>query len=358
MALPSLRSSASCTRHAPWSGCSACGAPCTSSPSISCPSCTPAVPARSRRESGSDGSSSSRAQASRTIRAGGSSRWSTRRCRRCGRAAKRPRPSSAVTCPRSKLQLDVGEGTKWAGTISASTRVLALLAADGQIVRGRPRGSWTSSQYRWAPMSSWLPSGREGTGRGRGARRARGPLAARRYGPGTVADIKWWTGWTVGEVRRALADLASRRSISMAAPGSCWPSDLAPVRAPAAVRGAAPGSRHDRDGLDRARLVPRAARTAAVRPIGQRRARRSGGTGGSSAAGRNEGAVRSSTGSWRTSGADAMRAIDAEAERLTSWLGSARVTPRFRTPLERERWRRDRRVSPDDRADPRGTLTR
>jgi hypothetical protein len=28
--------------------------------------------------------------------------------------------------------------------------------------------------------------------------------------------------------------------------------------------------------------------------------------------------------------------VDAEAERLRAWLGTIRVTPRFRTPLERE----------------------
>jgi hypothetical protein len=35
-------------------------------------------------------------------------------------------------------------------------------------------------------------------------------------------------------------------------------------------------------------------------------------------------------------GQDASAAIAAEAARLESWLGAARVTPRFRTPLERE----------------------
>ncbi len=35
-------------------------------------------------------------------------------------------------------------------------------------------------------------------------------------------------------------------------------------------------------------------------------------------------------------GAEAVAAVTAEAERLQAWLGPARVTPRFRTPLERE----------------------
>jgi hypothetical protein len=35
-------------------------------------------------------------------------------------------------------------------------------------------------------------------------------------------------------------------------------------------------------------------------------------------------------------GADAAAAIEAEAARLAAWLGPVTVTPRFRTPLERE----------------------
>ena len=35
-------------------------------------------------------------------------------------------------------------------------------------------------------------------------------------------------------------------------------------------------------------------------------------------------------------GAEATAAIEAEAARLTDWLGPVKVTPRFRTPLERE----------------------
>ncbi|MFG2711185.1 DNA glycosylase AlkZ-like family protein [Streptomyces goshikiensis] len=35
-------------------------------------------------------------------------------------------------------------------------------------------------------------------------------------------------------------------------------------------------------------------------------------------------------------GLDAEEAVTAEAIRLAQWLGEARVTPRFRTPLERE----------------------
>jgi hypothetical protein len=35
-------------------------------------------------------------------------------------------------------------------------------------------------------------------------------------------------------------------------------------------------------------------------------------------------------------GREATTAIEAEADRLAAWLGDVRVTPRFRTPLERD----------------------
>jgi hypothetical protein len=34
--------------------------------------------------------------------------------------------------------------------------VLFLLAAEGLVVRGRPRGAWTSSQWCWAPAEAWF----------------------------------------------------------------------------------------------------------------------------------------------------------------------------------------------------------
>ncbi|HEX5949793.1 MAG TPA: crosslink repair DNA glycosylase YcaQ family protein, partial [Actinomycetota bacterium] len=53
-------------------------------------------------------------------------------------------------------KLVFGEGKKWGGTVGVSTRVLFLLATEGRIVRARPVGSWTSGQYRWARVETWL----------------------------------------------------------------------------------------------------------------------------------------------------------------------------------------------------------
>ena len=56
--------------------------------------------------------------------------------------------------PELKLKLTMGEGKKWGGDFGISTRVLFLLATEGRIVRTRPKGSWISSQYRWATTAS------------------------------------------------------------------------------------------------------------------------------------------------------------------------------------------------------------
>ncbi len=235
--------------------------------------------------------------------------------------------------PALKLQLDVGEGTKWAGTIGASTRVLALLAADGHIVRGRPRGSWTSSQYRWAPMSAWLPSGAKEPA----AAEARAALVARwlrSYGPGTIADIKWWTGWTVGEVRHALGDLDVEEVDLDHGTGVVLAEDAGPVRAPAPFAALLPA-------LDTT-VMGWTERDWFLGPHGPQLFDRSGNPGptvwwGGSVVGgwaqRRNGEVVHRL--LEDVGSDATNAIDAAAARLSSWLGAARVTPRFRTPLER-----------------------
>jgi len=100
-------------------------------------------------------------------------------------------------------QLLFGEGRKWAAKVGMSTRVLFLLSTEQRVVRGRPKGSWTSSQYRWSPMAAWLPGDKvaveSGVARARLVRRW---LAA--FGPATTADVKWWTGWTVAQAKAAL----------------------------------------------------------------------------------------------------------------------------------------------------------
>jgi hypothetical protein len=93
-------------------------------------------------------------------------------------------------------------------TVGMTTRVLFLLAAEGKIVRGRPKGSWVSSLYRWAPMEEWVGRPLEEMSRPEAqAELLRLWLTA--FGPGTELDMKWWTGWPVTQVRAALAAIGA-----------------------------------------------------------------------------------------------------------------------------------------------------
>lgn len=102
-----------------------------------------------------------------------------------------------------RQQMSFGAGRKWAGTVGVSTRLLFLLATEGRIIRGRPKGTWLSSLYRWVPMDRWVQGGIEPWP----AERAWGELARRwlgAFGPGTRRDLQWWTGWTVARTKEAI----------------------------------------------------------------------------------------------------------------------------------------------------------
>lgn len=110
--------------------------------------------------------------------------------------------------PELKQKIHFGEGKSWKGSVGLSTRVLFLLATEGRIVRGRPRGSWISSQYRWAPTKAWLGGPLPELDRDT----ARVDLVRswlRSFGPGTELDVKWWTGWNLGPTRAALSDVGA-----------------------------------------------------------------------------------------------------------------------------------------------------
>ena len=56
----------------------------------------------------------------------------------------------------------LARGKSYEGRQNVASRVLFLLAAQGHVVRGRPRGSWTSHRSRWAPLTLWCPGGLDG----------------------------------------------------------------------------------------------------------------------------------------------------------------------------------------------------
>jgi hypothetical protein len=136
----------------------------------------------------------------------------------------------AADDPRLRTQIVMARGKPYEGRVSVCSRVLFLLAADGRVVRGRPIGSWASSQYRWAVLEAWCPDGMaELATEAAETELARRWLAA--YGPGTAEDLRWWTGWTAGQAKRALARVGAVEVDLDGATGLVLPDDLEPVPA-------------------------------------------------------------------------------------------------------------------------------
>jgi DNA glycosylase AlkZ-like len=105
--------------------------------------------------------------------------------------------------PELGAKLTVGEGKTWAGTMGVSTRVLFLLATEGLIVRTRPLGTWTSGQYRWATTQHWLGAPLREVGHAEACSELLGRWL-RSFGPATMTDIRWWTGWTAALAKATL----------------------------------------------------------------------------------------------------------------------------------------------------------
>jgi hypothetical protein len=240
-------------------------------------------------------------------------------------------------------QIPFGEGKRWQGRVGVSTRLLFLLACEGRLIRGRPKGTWVSSLYRWAPMDRWVPGGLPPRPPGE----AQADLVERwlrAFGPGTEKDIAWWTGLTLGEVRRATTALATDAGGGIPAtdvrlddgtPGLALADDLEPTPDPGTWIALLPA-------LD-ATTMGWTDRRFFLGDHGPRLFDRNGNAGpmvlvdGRVVGGwaqRPDGPVVTSL--FEDVGAEARRAVDAEAAAIEAWLGSSRVIPRFRTPLESE----------------------
>lgn len=223
-----------------------------------------------------------------------------------------------------------GKGTKWEAWQPASARVLRVLGFDGAVVRGRPVGSWLSSQHRWEP----------GAGHAEIAvADAQAELVRRwlrSFGPVTDADLKWWTGWKAADARAALKAVGAVKVALEDGTGWLLEDDLEPVQEPAPWAALLPALDPTAMGWQaREWYLPEALRpqlfdrTGNVGPTVWWNGEVVGGW-----AQRSDGRV--ATKLLREVGRDAQKAIATEVERLQQALGEHRVTPRFRTPLERE----------------------
>jgi hypothetical protein len=234
--------------------------------------------------------------------------------------------------PRLRTLLTYAEGKSYGGPASITSRVLMLLSAEGRIVRGRPRGGWTSSQYQWSPATRQPGDAAPPTAA------ARAGLAYRwllRFGPAPASDLQWWTGWTAGQVKAALGQLDVTEVDIAGTPGFVVAGDEAPEPATgpwvALLPALDPTPMGWRDrgwflGEHGPALFDRSGNIGPTvwcdgRIIGGWAQRADG-----------EIVVRL----LEDAGSAAAAAAAAEADRLRAWLGPVRVTPRFRTPLERE----------------------
>jgi DNA glycosylase AlkZ-like len=237
--------------------------------------------------------------------------------------------------PGLREQIAFGEGKTWAGKVGVSTRLLFLLSSEGRIIRGRPRGTWLSSLYRWVPMDRWVDGGLEPWPPERAqAELVRHWLQA--FGPGTQRDIQWWTGWTVARSKAALRAVgAVEVQLEDGAAGCVLPDDLEATPEPGPWVALLPSldstimGWKERswylDGLE-GQLFDNAGNAGPTAWV--------------------DGQV---VGLWaqrsnldvgyrllRDVGSEARLALDAEAARLTEWLGHDRVFPRFPNPALRE----------------------
>src|SRR4029077_20970576 len=133
--------------------------------------------------------------------------------------------------PLLQRRLQVAVGTRNEASVSLGPFILRLLAVDGRLVRGRPRGGWLSTQWSWATTESWLGNGM----RAWTVHEAQVALVTawlKAFGPATVEDVRWWTGWTLGEVRRALTEIEPVEGDLGTATGIVLPDDLGPTRRP------------------------------------------------------------------------------------------------------------------------------
>ncbi|MFF8727750.1 winged helix DNA-binding domain-containing protein [Streptomyces sp. NPDC015171] len=234
--------------------------------------------------------------------------------------------------PRLRERFVYAPGKSYEGIHTVSTRLLRVLGVEGKVVRGRPLGSWTSSQFRWAPA----PAHPElDTAEAQSRLLGRWLLAC---GPATEADLRWWTGWRAAELRRALSAAGAREVLLDEGTGYVADGDTDPVAAPeepwAALLPALDPTAMAWQGRDwylepalRAQLFDRSGN---VGPTVWWNGRVVGGW-----AQRADGSVV-----WRIPDEGVRREsadwVAAEAARLRERLGTTRVTPRFRTPLERE----------------------
>ena len=229
-------------------------------------------------------------------------------------------------------KLRFGSG-RWEVEQSAGARVLPQMAMEGRLIRGRPRGSWISPQFRWVTTEDWLGGPIEELDVADAQAALLRPWLAA-FGPATETDLRWWTGWTLRQTRAALAAVPHDEVDLDGATGYVLEGDLEPTP----------------------RLEPSAALLPTLDPTTMGWKERdwylgphgptlfdvNGNAGptvwwdGRIVGGwsqRRDGEL--ALGLLEDVGHDARAAIDAEVERLQDWVGDVRFSPGFLPPFQR-----------------------
>ncbi|HXV71118.1 MAG TPA: winged helix DNA-binding domain-containing protein [Acidimicrobiia bacterium] len=225
------------------------------------------------------------------------------------------------------------ETGKLQGSFGLTSRAVLQLSFESRVIRTRPAGTWVSGQYRWADMASWLG----------------GPIAEMRvdtasaslvtrwlhvFGPASEADLKWWTGWNLGQVRRALEDVGAVEVEIDTGVGFVLADDEEPVDEPAPWVALLPSldptpmGWKQRDWYMGGHAGLLFDRNGNAGPTVWVNGRVVGGW-----AQRRDGSVIFEV--FDDVGREATDAIALRAARLEAWLGDTVVTPRFRSPHDK-----------------------
>ncbi|MFI9203008.1 winged helix DNA-binding domain-containing protein [Streptomyces sp. NPDC053048] len=236
----------------------------------------------------------------------------------------------AADVPDLREQIVTFPGKPYESRQRVSTPLLGVLAAEGRIRRSRPAGSWTSAQFHWAPARPLprIP-----------AVDAMTTLARhylRTFGPITVDDLKWWTGWNLTDTRKAIAATGAQAVELDEGTGYLLPEDLDALpdtTEPAAallpsLDPTAMGWRHRGFYLDPDHTKALFDRNGNIGPTIWWNGRIIGAW-----AQHSDGHINHHL--LTDPGHQARTAIRQEITRLTAFLDGARVTPCYRTPLER-----------------------
>jgi Winged helix DNA-binding domain len=261
-------------------------------------------------------------------------RWLDRACAAVLRQLGEHGPASSTQLRAALPELagtyDPAPGKRWGGAVPLAPRVLTVLSARGDIVRGPNDGSWTTSRPRWVTTADWLGALDRPTD-------AKAELIRRwlaTFGPASAADIKWWLGSTLTAVRNALSDIGAVEVDLHGSPGYALPDDLeAEPGAPswcALLPGLDPTTMgwFDRDwylGPHRSQVFDRYGNAG---PTAWWNGRVVGGW-------YQDDSARVQLQLTEDPGRDGRRALQRRADELTSWLAGVRITPRFPSPLSK-----------------------